>query len=197
MTVLCSFPPHILHTAHTLYSMPRVAHVPLPSPDGLTEENYVPGIENEMLEPVPDAPLSAHPPFQGLFSTRQQAMRHRKRVRVLPKNKATDVDRVKRFGRKSPHLNSHPQHYSGLTTNLRCILDPPHIQCNHQHRWHHRRRAIHPPHPYCQRRGLRTSRPRSRRAPRLRLRHCSPRARLAPSHSVPQGRQARQALRHL
>jgi hypothetical protein len=102
-TILCSFPPHIIDTSHRLYSMPRVAHVPLPSIDGLTEENYVPQIENEMPEPKAQAPLSAHPPFQGLFRTKEQAMRHRKRVRVLPKNKATDVDRVKRFGRKSPH----------------------------------------------------------------------------------------------
>jgi hypothetical protein len=104
--IMCSFPPHILHAVHVLFNQPRVAHVPLLSSDGLTEENYVPQIENEMPEPAANAPLSAHPPFSGLFSTKEQAKRHRKRVRVPRKDNAPDVERVKRYGRKSPHLTS-------------------------------------------------------------------------------------------
>jgi hypothetical protein len=81
----------------------------LPSPSypvefGLTEDNYLPLIHHEESSNNPDDPAPIYPAFMGYFQSGEEARRHRRRARIPPKSGAPDVDRVKRYGRKSNSL---------------------------------------------------------------------------------------------
>jgi hypothetical protein len=85
----------------------------------LTEANYLPVVfEPDMVEEAdPDADPNVPPPpplrpiypaFTGRFTSGPAARAYRKRNRVPRKDRAPDVERVKRFGRKSQHLHYFP-----------------------------------------------------------------------------------------
>jgi hypothetical protein len=78
---------------------------PPASPDGnLNQDTYEPLIFYPEFEDEPDAPPRQYPTYAEHFKTAGQAKRHRKRIRVAPKKNATDIERVKRYGRKCLHF---------------------------------------------------------------------------------------------
>ena len=94
-----------------------------PVPEGaLTEDNYLPipwepeidedgyeiiPIEFQAPEPDPEYPPfePIYPAFSGRFKTGAAARAYRKRARVAKKGPAPDVERVKKYGRKSQHIH--------------------------------------------------------------------------------------------
>ncbi|KAI4929734.1 uncharacterized protein J4E92_005400 [Alternaria infectoria] len=92
-----------------------------PVPEGaLTEDNYLPipwepeidedgyeiiPIEFDAPEPDPSDPQPIYPAFSGRFKTGAAARAYRKRARVPKKGPAPDVERVKKYGRKSQHIH--------------------------------------------------------------------------------------------
>jgi len=97
-----------------------------PVPEGaLTEDNYLPipwepkidedgyeiiPIEFQAPEPNPEYPpfQPIYPAFSGRFKTGAAARAYRKRARVPKKGPAPDVERVKKYGRKSQHIHYLP-----------------------------------------------------------------------------------------
>jgi hypothetical protein len=86
----------------TFFGLPQVpAAIIMEShePDVLEQDTYVPVIDVQEPSGDPNAPPPIYPPYAGRFITSEQARLHRKRTRVPPKSDATDIDRVKRYGR--------------------------------------------------------------------------------------------------
>jgi hypothetical protein len=67
--------------------------------DVLDQDTYVPVIDIREPTRDPNAAPPIYPPYASRFITSEQARLHRKRVRLPPKSDATDIDRVKRYGR--------------------------------------------------------------------------------------------------
>jgi hypothetical protein len=67
--------------------------------DVLDQDTYVPVIDVKEPTRDPNAAPPIYPPYASRFITSEQARLHRKRVRIPPKSDATDIDRVKRYGR--------------------------------------------------------------------------------------------------
>jgi hypothetical protein len=67
--------------------------------DILDQDTYVPVIDVNEPTRDPNAAPPIYPPYASRFITSEQARLHRKRVRIPPKSDATDIDRVKRYGR--------------------------------------------------------------------------------------------------
>jgi hypothetical protein len=68
--------------------------------DNVTEDTYLP-LDPDNEAPVdPQAPPPLYPAYTGHFQSAQAASTYRKRTRVAPKSNASDIDRVKCYGRK-------------------------------------------------------------------------------------------------
>jgi hypothetical protein len=67
--------------------------------DVLDQDTYVPVIDVKEPTRDPNAAPPIYPPYASRFITSEQARLHCKRVRIPPKSDATDIDRVKRYGR--------------------------------------------------------------------------------------------------
>lgn len=75
-----------------------------PQPDMLTEQTYKPLVNISEFDTDPKGLQPIYPAYAGTFTTSKDAKDFRKRMRVPPKNLATDLERVKRYGRKHPCL---------------------------------------------------------------------------------------------
>jgi hypothetical protein len=73
---------------------------PFADEPNLNEDNYLPNIQHEHSFADPTAAQPVYPAFGGHFRSGAEARRHRRRARYPPKTGASDVERVKRYGRK-------------------------------------------------------------------------------------------------
>jgi hypothetical protein len=102
IAVLSSFPSFVLDDLYEHFGPNRLCLASTSSnPDGLTEATYTPLISVNDSAPAPTAPQPVYPPYARLFTTAEQAKRHRRRSRVPAKSQAPDIERVKRYGRNS------------------------------------------------------------------------------------------------
>jgi hypothetical protein len=113
LAILTSFPPSVLGAVYERHiatnGPPRIPASPASSPTfyGPSEETYLPLTKDAMASPNPSAPPPIYPAYVGHFTTSEQARRYRKRARLPPKSHALDVERVRRYGRKSrPNLTA-------------------------------------------------------------------------------------------
>jgi hypothetical protein len=120
--IIAAFPEGVLENIKYIIKPGDGPMVPSPSPPGsptrsehdsqrtlspfadepnLNEDNYLPNIQHEHSFADPTAPQPVYPAFVGHFRSGTEARRHRRRARYPPKTGASDVERVKRCGRKS------------------------------------------------------------------------------------------------
>jgi hypothetical protein len=120
--IIGSFPDGILNNFMHIIKPRDPAMLPSPSPPGsparsehdsqrtlspfegephLNEDNYTPKEQHDHSFVEPNAPQPVYPMFVGHFKSGSEARKFRKRVRYPPKTNASDVQRVKRYGRTS------------------------------------------------------------------------------------------------
>jgi hypothetical protein len=102
LAILSNLPSFVLNNLYEHLTIHKRFRAPAsPISHGLNEETYSPLVVHDYPTPEPTAPLPIYPAYARHFTTSEQARSHRKRIRLPPKSQAPDVERVKRFGRKS------------------------------------------------------------------------------------------------
>lgn len=106
LAILSQYPHYVLDRlyeqhigAHSLLQPPVAGNLQ-PKPDDLNEKNYLPLNEDAVSSVNLESHQTIYPAYFGHFQTAQDAKAYRKRTRIVPKSHASDVERVKRYGRK-------------------------------------------------------------------------------------------------
>lgn len=108
IAILTSFPPSVLDAVYA-WQVATSGPLRISAPQNVSrshfedsEEAYTPLRMGAVPSPQqPSATQPIYPKYVGYFSTSEQARRFRKRARLPPKAQAPDVERVRRYGRKS------------------------------------------------------------------------------------------------